>query len=526
MDSRLAAQRISENLPALYGYAFARLYDKDDAEELTSEIVCEILSSAERLKEDRAFWGFAWKIAENTFRKFIRKKDLLSKFCDMPEENEIGVFLPSPEWEIVEKDSENEEIYLLRRELSLLAKTYREVTIAYYVHGKSCSKIASEQNISVEMVKYYLFKTRKLLKEGFGMTRELGEKSYNPGVFRLDFWGDNNHYSNLFDRKLPGAIVLAAYDVPMTVPALSAELGVSTVYLEDELEILEAAGVLKKSGDRYQTNLVIITDAYEKEFVRNTATVYDSYAKELFTAATEKLPEIRALDFAGNRYDDNRLLWTILNIAMICGWTLAGKKSPLGKAPALPLGGHGRIFGYDNDYENHHFNGVSMRMQEKDGTAWSSVTNYRVIERCQRYTHSNFRAKAEAMNDAVLGAPADEANNAMPELIADGFISCQNGVLSAEFPVFEESVFNRLCEIIKPISEAVSDCMIEISDKAATILAEYAPESVRPQCADIAKIHHRLDVMAFLMEKMVEKGDLIVPNERVNLCIFGVKTEA
>ena len=43
------------------------------------------------------------------------------------------------------------------------------------------------------------------------------------------------------------AIVLAAYDVPMTVPALSAELGVSTVYLEDELDILEAAGILKKS---------------------------------------------------------------------------------------------------------------------------------------------------------------------------------------------------------------------------------------------------------------------------------------
>lgn len=68
--------------------------------------------------------------------------------------------------------------------------------------------------------------------------------------------------------------------------------------------------------------------------------------------------------------------------------------------------------------------------------------------------------------------------------------------------------------------------MVEVSDKAAVILAEHAPESVRAQCADIAKIHHRLDVMAFLMEKMVEKGNLIVPNERVNLCIFGVKKEA
>ena len=132
------------------------------------------------------------------------------------------------------------------------------------------------------------------------MTRKLGEKSYNPGVFRLDFWGDSCHYQNLFDRKLPGAIVLAAYDVPMTVPALSAELGVSTVYLEDELDILEAAGILKKSGDRYQTNLVIITDAYEKEFVRNTVSVYDSLQtsflqkqrKSFLKSALWILPEI------------------------------------------------------------------------------------------------------------------------------------------------------------------------------------------------------------------------------------------
>ena len=156
-------------------------------------------------------------------------------------------------------------------------------------------------------------------------------------------------------------------------------------------------------------------------------------------------------------------------------------------------------------------------------TAWFSVENYRVIEHCQRYDHLNFQAKAEAMNDAVLGNPANEANSAVPDLIADGFISCRDGILSPEFPVFEEPVFDQLCNIVKPISEAVADCMIDISGKAAAILAENAPESVRTQCADIAKIHHRLDVAAFLMEKMVEKGDLIVPNERVNLCIFGVK---
>ena len=148
----------------------------------------------------------------------------------------------------MQREAESEELYLLRRELSLLTKTHREVCVAYYVDNKSCSQIAKEQNISVEMVKYHLFKTRKLLKEGIGMTRTLGEKSYNPGTFRLDFWGDWNKYYDLFRRKLPGSIVLAAYHEAMTAEELSVELGVSMPYLEDEIEILEAAGVLKKNG--------------------------------------------------------------------------------------------------------------------------------------------------------------------------------------------------------------------------------------------------------------------------------------
>ena len=260
MTDKRASELLSENLTAIYGYAFSKLYDKDKVEDLASEIVYEIIVSARNLQNEEAFWGFAWKIAENTFRRFIRKRELAAQTIELTEEN-VGVYELSPEQEYIQKETDSKEIYLLRRELSLLKKTHREVCVAYYVDNKSCSQIAKEQNISVEMVKYHLFKTRKLLKEGIGMTRTLGEKSYNPGTFRLDFWGDKNNYDGLFKRKLPGSIVLAAYYESITAEALSVELGVSMPYLEEEIEILEAAGVLKRTGDKYQTNIVIITDS-------------------------------------------------------------------------------------------------------------------------------------------------------------------------------------------------------------------------------------------------------------------------
>ena len=522
MTDRRASALLSENLAAIYGYAFSKLYDKDKVDDLASEIVYEIIISARNLQNEEAFWGFAWKIAENTFRRFIRKSELAAQNVERTEEN-IGVYDLSPEQEYIQKETESEEIYLLRRELSLLKKTHREACVAYYVDHKSCSQIAKEQNISVEMVKYHLFKTRKLLKEGIGMTRTLGEKSYNPGTFRLDFWGDQNKYDSLFKRKLPGSIVLAAYDEPVTAEALSMELGVSMPYLEEELEILEAAGVLKKTGERHQTNIVILTGAYEREFVKNTSAIYAAVAASAFERAASLLPQIRKLDFHGNDYDDNRLLFGLLNLAFVKGYLLAKKKSPLGNPNKLALGCYGWIFGYDNDYAYHHFLGVTIETWNNSKTAWFSAENYKVIKQAQLYDHYDFRNKAEAMCDAVLGKAANKDNPMLPWLIEYKFIHCKDDQVSANFLVFDSDVFEQVTCILSDIIEEVANCMIDLSDKAEKILAEHAPVSLRGQCGDVAKIHHRLDVAAFLFEELIKANKLIVPNEKIPLCVWGVR---
>ncbi|MBO5111118.1 MAG: sigma-70 family RNA polymerase sigma factor [Clostridia bacterium] len=522
MTDKRASELLAENLTAIYGYAFSKLYNKDQVDDLTSEIVCEIIASAHTLRSEDAFWGFAWKIAENTFRRFIRKNEYMAQSVELTEEN-IGVYDLTPEQEYIQKETEREEIYLLRRELSLLKKTHREVCVAYYVDNKSCSQIAKEQNISVEMVKYHLFKTRKLLKEGIGMTRTLGEKSYNPGTFRLDFWGDWNHYGDLFKRKLPGSIVLAAYYEAMTVEALSMELGVAMPYLEEELAILEAAGVLQKTGEKYQSNLVILTDAYEREFVKNTSSVYEAVAKSVMEKAIALLPQIRKLDFHGNDYDDNRLLFGILNLAFVNGYSIAEARSPLGRPNKLALGGYGWIFGYDNDYANHHFCGVTMETWNKDRTAWFSAENYRVIRQAQMYEHYDFLNKTEAICDAILQKDANKANPTLPSLIENNFILCDGNKLSANFLVFDRDVYEQLRSILAPIFEEVADCMIHISDQAERILAEHAPAALKGQCGDVAKIHHRLDVAAFLMEALIRENKLTVPAEKTPLCLWGVK---
>ena len=521
MTETRASELILQNLTAIYGYAFSRLYDKNKVEDLASEIICEILSSVKNLKDDTAFWGFAWKIAENTFRKFIRREELTKQY--ERSDSVIGIYENSVENEYIEREEDHRQVYLLRRELSLLSKAHRVVCIAYYIENKSCSQIAKEQNISVEMVKYYLFKSRKILKEGVNMTRKLGEKSYNPGVFRIDFWGDRNQYGNLFKRKLPGSIILTAYPMPMSAEEISIELGVSMPYLEEEIEILEAAGVLTKVGNKYQTNLVIITDHYEREVEKATSAIYSESADSVFETAKSLLAQIRELDFHGNDYEDNRLMFALLNIAMVNAYIMARGTSPLGSPNKLALGGTGWIFGYDNDYANCHFCGVTMQTWNQERNAWFSAVNYRVISECQNYDHFGFAEKVEDMCDAVLGCEANKENEFLPGLIRDRFIFCQDNILTANFPVFQSDVYARLCEILSPITEMVSACMISVSDQAQRILEEHVPPTVRAQCGDIAKIHHRLDVAAFMMEDLITKGKLVIPTEKTPLCVWGVR---
>lgn len=522
MNDKRVSELLSQNLTSLYGYAFARLYDKDMVDDLVNEIVCEVLESAKNLREEGAFWGFVWKIAENTFRKFIRREESARQYESFDPEQTAGLFEPSAEHTYLAQEEQSEALYLLRRELSLLSKTHREICVAYYVENKRCSQIAEEQNISVEMVKYHLFKTRKLLKEGIGMTRMLGEKSYNPGTFRMDFWGDRNHYCGLFDRRLPGSILLAAYYTAMSAEELSMELGVSMPYLEEEIQTLVQAGVLAKNGNTYQTNLVIITEDYEKEFVKDTSAVYPSVADRVYAETKARLPQIRKLEFHGNDYDDNRLLFGLLNIAMITGYFLAGEKSPIGAPKPLALGGNGWVFGYDNDCVNHHYHGITMNTVNKAGSAWFSAENYRAIQDCQLYDHSNFPKKVEAMCDAILGKAAGD-NETLPWLMENGFIRENGGILSANFPVFDTPVYEQVCAILRPVSELIADCMIEISRQAEKILTEHAPDAVKDQCGDIAKLHHRVDVAAFLMETLLAGGKLTLPSEKTPLCVWGVR---
>lgn len=520
MEQSVAAELLQECLKDIFAFSVSRVYNKQDAEDLTNEIICQVLLSVKNLKEESAFYGYMWKIAENTFKGYIRNKTV-----GQIEFNEqfVGTYWETPEIKAIE----TEETYILRRELSLLSKQYREVSVAYYIHNKSCCEIAEEFKISEEMVKYYLFKTRKILKEGFDMERKYGEKSYNPETFRIDFWGsgNNGHYYQLFERKLPGNIMLSAFDKPVSIQELSLELGVSAVYLEDEIEILKRYNLIVEKGNKYQTNIMIFKTAYELEFqkeVKSEAICSDT-ADYIQNRIEHFLPELKKWDFRNKSDNDNYFRWTFVNLVLMNALEESQKRvdKRFGKFPPLGYGCNGFVYGHDNDYNFYKFLGIYGYNDNRAGTAWFSALNYRIIGHCQLWQTQTIE-RVEALCNAILEKPVDENDEATVQLLQEGFVKINDGKLKATFPVFTHESMVELCKMLSPLSVKVTECMDEICKQASTILNKYTPEHLKDKCEQLCYIRHQAEAMAIIVEQLVEKGYLVVPEEKVNLCMYGV----
>lgn len=300
MDSIKLEKLITENMKSIFGFALTRLGNVTDAEYLASDILYEIIKSAQNLKDDERFYGFMWKIAENVYMDYLRKKSKNAKHTAEFDDSIVDESKSALD-EIVKK----EELNFLRRELSLLSKQYRDAAVLYYIENLSCSEIAEKLQTSTEMIKYYLFRARKIIREGMNMERLYGEKSYRPNTFEIDFWGtkagDDSEYRDFQRRKIKGNILLAAYYSPVTLQEISIELGVALPYLEDEIKLLVDRRYLVCNGGKYLTNIPIFTPDCTKAI--------DGKLKELIDESAQKIVAI-ADDFDtrfGNRFANANL---------------------------------------------------------------------------------------------------------------------------------------------------------------------------------------------------------------------------
>ena len=248
----------------IFYFALKKTEDYHEAEELTADISLSILTALHSGTSPRCFSAWVWQIAKNRYC-FWREQQRHS---------ETRLSLEDLKTDITNEDISDilvhkEALALLRRELAFIASDYRNIVAMYYLKNQKVSDIAERLQIAEGTVVSKLYRARNILREGMYMTRIFGKRSYDPERVHYSVicnrQGDSGEPWCYMKSKLHQNIYLEGYDDPKTAEMFALELGVALPYMEDELERLTKATLLRKKNNRYETSFPIISrEALEK----------------------------------------------------------------------------------------------------------------------------------------------------------------------------------------------------------------------------------------------------------------------
>ena len=293
----------SENLKKLFYYCLKRTGNRETAEDLSSDISLEILTMLNRGYKPENFYAWMWTVARAKYAAWVKTKKTRYENVIIGDIANIDIISDNIDDNIETKFVKEEEMRLLRRELSIMSKEYREITVAYYIENRKIADIAKNVNMPEGTIKRKLSESRKYLKEGINMVRTYGTRSYSPenvyfhyvksgtpdecscpacSQFSLARNINENVPDNLFS-KLAKNILLETYINPCSTEELSVSLGVAAPYLEEELDKLAEGLFLAKTKDnKYETDFIILDKETQKDIINKTIETADKICAELF----------------------------------------------------------------------------------------------------------------------------------------------------------------------------------------------------------------------------------------------------
>ena len=468
--------RIAGMSRAIRAWCIARTPTLQDAEDLTQDVLLAMLEAAPNLRDEGAFYGFMWGVAGNVYRQWAKRK-ARRKECELVE---AACEQPWPE-------DAPEDVALLRRELTLLSRRYRETAVLYYVRGMKTADIAKALSISQSMVKYLLFKARIILKEGMEMERNYGVQSYHPRKLDLRYWGDGpNHYYGAAGTLLRQNILFACYNDALTAEQIALEIGVGLPYMEDDLNALHEVSLLTKdAAGRRRTNIIIFTEDLAREARQLILPDAQAIADRVKRCLTEQEAAIRALGFTGCGMNEAAFAWQmsalLLHLAVI---DMAGDKA----CPALPKDKWGTpclCWGVEaadkpaGDAADPFCFGASG-MENARGDRVRCM-DFPIIGPMVHHTLSHWN-KCNVFLDIAAGhAAALSENDAAiaAELVKKGYVRRQEGQLTVNCPVFTAAQFRALLALMGEAAQEIAALALSIRDKEAALLAEHAPEHLK-----------------------------------------------
>ncbi len=479
MNENELREKIVEVSKTIFSYCMAKTPTREEAEDLSQEILYELIKSAENIRDDKAFYAFMWGVSGNVYKQWYRKK-LKNNTCELMED------IPSND---VFTEDDNNGIYMLRRELTLLSEKYRKSTILYYIEGLSCSEISSALAISESMVKYLLFKSRKILKEGMSMERNLGELSYNPKTLIPMYSGHGpNQFWEFMQSKIKQNIVSACYNDALTVQQISLETGIPLPYLDDEIKELEDKQIIIKEGKHYKANVIVITSECADEIERAVTKYHKQIADKIEVFIKETILEYESIGFIGSDFSENTLRW---QLAVILFMAIHEVDYNEFNVPKTGWGEPAYLWCVEKLNEKFIFNYSRVDGKRGDGLYffdyWKGGKG--------KGDHHDFYGNDRYINifcDLCRGEKMTLSEydlEAIAEMIKKGYVIKENETYRTTVPIYTFDQYKAVVDMVQAfISNELVSIIQELDRSAAKILSAHTPKHLQKQVNGIASM--------------------------------------
>lgn len=309
-DKEQFIEQLIANMNKAFFYCVKRCNSRVDAEDLSQDILLDIMININKGIKIENFDYYIWQICKNHYSKYVARivKDR-ENVTFVEEIDEPGI-----EDNSLDKLISSEKIAIINSAIKLLSSDYSEILYSYYIEDRTLSFIADKLNLPLGTVKWKLLEIRKKLKEYLKMERLNGRKAYIPEEFDGHMSGGSynvnpfDYVSSLINQNL----LYHSYGNECSLEDYSLEMGISLPYIKNIVEKLERATLLIKTEEgKYLTNFIIVDRKTDEKVLNLIKERSSSYASLLAEYCKQHFKEWKKL-VDNPLLDDNKLMWTYL----------------------------------------------------------------------------------------------------------------------------------------------------------------------------------------------------------------------
>jgi len=281
-------ERIAEMLDKSFAWSVARTFSREEAEELTQEIMYQAIKSIGELRDEKRFEPWFWRLADITLKVFKRGK---AKIRSTMSFDEVAALAFEDEY-YFESD---EEYQNLRRKIAQMSAAYRDIIVLYYYDNLSCKVISQKLGLPEGTVTYRLSLARNKLKE---RCDQMDATALKPAELKIRITGEGNYNGDdrpfpwqYIDDALSQNILWHAYREPKTVEELSELTGVPAFFIEDRIgNLIKREAVIQPTKKTVQANFLIF-DAEINSYAPKHSGIFAAAVSEEFYRLSRQLTD-------------------------------------------------------------------------------------------------------------------------------------------------------------------------------------------------------------------------------------------